>query len=864
MIDQFYRLILHSHQQKWAKAILNGGELLYPHQSDYFDPEVLKQVISGKITAGIMLLQPGSNLTKAGVIDLDCPRDAVNLEEGYQLALKLQKGAQSLGIKTYIEFSGNRGWHLWAFFLEPLPGNTAILLMQKIAKTAQFEAKEIFPCHSLKEGKCIKLPGSLHLKSGKKSGFVDAQVQWEDNYPLLPEQEALMADFVQNKPYLIAEVVLDSGDNGKLTNASVIKFDFEPNCINYLRKQGAYLDIDYNQVNLTLVRYALASNLTEAEAFNLASEVASNTSEAHPTSKSTVEAKLRNFKSAYTSAQRDPDKYIWSCAYVMSGKNFLSELDRTERGCIGSNCSKWGNDNKSNYSALRSENKANVENFLSYRSLWKAIESLSTSGRELRISTILPLLTLETQPQKVDPAISLQEAEILACCLQKPLLLTQALSLDLPAVGFSGGVAISDLKVYLEGLYQLSLPNEATFTAHLDSLRERGLRELVKQEARELIKKADLSEENIEKTLDHAIKSQNQLLRRTISELVPLSSCDGDLMADLFGTTVASIPTPSKHLNSLFNGGFAPGKLTVIAAPPGQGKTTFCAWCGDFAASQGIPVLVCSYEMSRYQLYQYTLSRKADIDSGYIERKAWLDPNHPDPESLLSRVVKAATDVHNEIAPYLTLWECGMEHTPARLKGAISQVRHNAKLSEEAPVLVIIDYLQLLNTGDDKLDTSAQETLRVSRIATMLKQLARDTGASLIAISDVTKDAYQRALKTGSLDLSALRDSFKIAHAADAIALLQTGTISTANGNHTTSKDQLELLAQKYPERERAIENLRQSVKKSPLDTFARLTILKNRGGGLGDPIFLYKKATHKFLPLNLELNQEDEYANEF
>jgi replicative DNA helicase len=117
----------------------------------------------------------------------------------------------------------------------------------------------------------------------------------------------------------------------------------------------------------------------------------------------------------------------------------------------------------------------------------------------------------------------------------------------------------------------------------------------------------------------------------------------------------------------------------------------------------------------------------------------------------------------------------------AHLKGTIAQIRRNADLNATAPVLVIVDYLQLMCCGDEKLDSGTNEVLRVSRVATGLKQLARDTSAAVVAISDINKAAYQEALRTGTLDMGELRDSFKIARAADCIMLLQTGKAQRGN-----------------------------------------------------------------------------------
>nr|WP_069791372.1 hypothetical protein [Cyanobacterium sp. IPPAS B-1200]OEJ78061.1 hypothetical protein A5482_14475 [Cyanobacterium sp. IPPAS B-1200] len=111
--------------------------------------------------------------------------------------------------------------------------------------------------------------------------------------------------------------------------------------------------------------------------------------------------------------------------------------------------------------------------------------------------------------------------------------------------------------------------------------------------------------------------------------------------------------------------------------------------------------------------------------------------------------------------------------------------------------------------------------------------------------------------------MGALRDSFKIAHSADVIMLLQSGVISIGKGDNKTFTDQLQLYANKYPQKQSAIDSLKESyeLNSSTADTYSRMTIVKNRGGKLGEPLFLYSKALHTFKPLPLE-NDSDNHNN--
>ncbi len=178
------------------------------------------------------------------------------------------------------------------------------------------------------------------------------------------------------------------------------------------------------------------------------------------------------------------------------------------------------------------------------------------------------------------------------------------------------------------------------------------------------------------------------------------------------------------------------------------------------------------------------------------------------------------------------------------------------------PDLLIVDYLQLMTTGDEKLDNAYQETLRVSKIATELKRLSRKADIPVIAISDINKNAYNEAQKGGDLDMGALRDSFKIAHSADVIMLLMsnnvTQIIKDSDGNKSeVSITQLGILAEKMRginlEMSQYIEQLAHEYKldKARADTYSRLIIAKNRTGRCGELLFRYSKAIHSFESLN-------------
>ncbi len=861
LITELTRLILHPHQQKWAKAVQAGNEIKYPHQSQPLTYDILDKHLSATLTVGVMLVN--ANVTKAGCIDIDCPRDACNLKEGLELARRIQQSAAERNLKTYIEFSGNRGWHVWLFSALPVTGNIMIAALDRIAKLAGFEAKEIFPNHPTNESKCIKLPYALHLKSKRRSGFVGATVDWDESgYPIIPSQAELMTSCLQNDCEAIlalteSPVRDDKPSEGKQPKKNFLGFNRHfsrgehPSCIKHLIANGVPLELDYNQGNLTLARYCLDKQFEETEAISLAKNVAHATPENHPTSKD-FNGKVTNFKSVLKSARRKREDYRWDCSYVLSGIQIKDRVALARRGCIGAKCPMWP------YGKDLSSASPKPEGKLINRVIWQAIYYLTAEGLEIRQSNLLKRiegLEIPEAAEAVTAADALIEAEVLAYILQNPETAAEAISFEISDLAFRSGGQESP-QTALESLLTVDTSNADTFRRHLEHLREIGLRTRVREIAAKVIKKVGDPGVSVAETLNNAITDQQQLLRQTSSEIQPMVAYTAALLEDLFSFEKSAIPTPSQWLNNVLNGGLALGKFYVLGAPPAAGKTTFTQWLGDYAAVNGYPVLVASYEIGKAQLWLYALARLGGLNSALIERRAWLDPNYPDPEMLAKRVSSAAISYQETIAPNLTILECSAEYTAARLKGVISQIRHRSELDDSKPILVIIDYLQLMLSGDEKLDNTAAETLRVSRIATSLKQLARDTNTAVIAISDITKAAYQQALSTGSLDMSALRDSFKIAHAADVIALLQSGRITVGKGDNVQTLDQLELAARNHSEKRRAIDKVRAEITLGNKDTFSRLSLLKNRGGMTAEPLFIYRKAQHNFEPINLDLGE--------
>jgi replicative DNA helicase len=916
---QLKKLILHESAQKYALAVnKHGNEVKYPHQQNYLTEADLTATVEGGKTIGIMLSQDKTYLTKAGAIDIDIPRDAKNLTEGLALAKRLQEIALKLNLRAYIEFSGSRGFHLWILANKPIYASLMQSVLKAISFKANFDCKEIFP-NSIPESKCIKLPTSIHLKTGNRCGFIDNEFNPNNPQINLENQANLMAEFEQNSIEDLTDVanlsleisfnnnynnlpnnsqntnVNNLNNNSNLdgyylnSNTDKIQVNQEeinqklnsfgnnhPSCINHLLNNGSPLEIDYNQANLTLVRYSISRNIGLKEAIALAELMAKNTSDSHSTSKD-YQGKSTNFKSAYTSALRNKSDYGFSCSYVLAN---LNGQKLATRGCIGSKCPLFkpktdyqnnsstqnnlsGNDfshnsSDNNFNRTKSDKVSDIKSVNKYYPLnqliFEAMIKLASEDKEVCKSNIVT--EVEAKIKDIEPqqrysgseAISLRESELLGYFLSNTELILD--HLDLLSEGFITNIDLSNLKIgdHFDYLLNLKLPSEDTLQTHLELIQLEGLKLLSTSKFKQY--QAEILTSNPVEVLAKNLDETEEILKQSLNdeEILPVSERSNDWFLNLLAEDKKLISTFSNDLNYLLNGGFGRGKLTVIGAPPANGKSTLCLQLADFACLQGFKVVYASYEMSKEQIFLTQLSRLGQINSNLLEAKVF----HHD-EDLNRTLIDTYNEYNQLIAPNLHIIEADDKYTPNRLLAITKKLK---------PDLLIIDYLQLMSSGDEKLDSAYQETLRVSKIATELKRLSRKADIPVIAISDVNKNAYNEALKGGDLDMGALRDSFKIAHSADTIALLISNNITQiikdSEGNKSEkSVNQLYILAEKLRainlEMSQKIEELAHEYKldKARADTYSRLIIAKNRTGKCGELLLRYSKAIHTFDSLN-------------
>ena len=208
-----------------------------------------------------------------------------------------------------------------------------------------------------------------------------------------------------------------------------------------------------------------------------------------------------------------------------------------------------------------------------------------------------------------------------------------------------------------------------------------------------------------------------------------------------------------KHLDSTLTG-LGKGDFIILAARPGMGKTSFALNIAVNVAKQNIPVAVFSLEMTVEQLVTRILSSEAGVDSqvlrsGNIQVADW----------------EALAIASEDVSSTPMILDDSSNITASEIKAKIK--RYNQNPDRENIGLIVIDYLQLMNSGN-KTFSRVQE---ISEITRTLKIMAKELEVPIITLSQLSR-ATDKTSKSHRPTLSDLRDSGSIEQDADVVMFL--------------------------------------------------------------------------------------------
>ena len=303
-----------------------------------------------------------------------------------------------------------------------------------------------------------------------------------------------------------------------------------------------------------------------------------------------------------------------------------------------------------------------------------------------------------------------------------------------------------------------------------------------------------------EKSILNVSKGTRTSEFRTVQDVLVKAQEDLEKLAKHKGK-VTGLTTGLVDLDNLTNG-FSPTQLVIIAARPAVGKTAFALNIACAAAkSTKKNIAIFSLEMPAEQLIMRMISSLGQVDNkklqtGKMENEDWKRVNEA-----ISQL--ADTNLYFHDAGGITASEIKAKCRRLSTQG-------------EGLGLVIIDYLQLIDSSSKYSGSRQQE---VSEISRSLKTMALELEVPVIALSQLSRNVEKREDKKPVL--SDLRESGSIEQDADIVAALHA------------------------PEVEGQIDDT--------LPVPIQLIILKHRNGPISTIDMLFKKRTSTFLSIKKE-----------
>lgn len=216
----------------------------------------------------------------------------------------------------------------------------------------------------------------------------------------------------------------------------------------------------------------------------------------------------------------------------------------------------------------------------------------------------------------------------------------------------------------------------------------------------------------------------------------------------------AGLSTGLDGLDDLI-GGLAPGRLVVLAARPGMGKTAMALGMAEWISLSGAVVLIVSKEMGAAELAERSIASASGIGVARVQRPRTLDWRHMD------KLWEAAESISG--LPIAIDESSG--GSPSDVASVARRMRSRSGLG-----LVVVDYIQLLESEPSAKSSRESRQEAVAKISGSLKRLARELDVPVLALSQLNRAVEMREDRRPRM--ADLRESGAIEQDADQVVLL--------------------------------------------------------------------------------------------
>ncbi len=182
----------------------------------------------------------------------------------------------------------------------------------------------------------------------------------------------------------------------------------------------------------------------------------------------------------------------------------------------------------------------------------------------------------------------------------------------------------------------------------------------------------------------------------------------------IFGA-FSAVPTP-----------FWRGSLTLIAAPPGVGKTSWALDMVADAAAQGVPAAIGCYEHTEQELAERLRRQAAGKAFG---------PHPEDPNDIHAPIVeRMLARAGNTVLLHL-------DSETDTLRTFEDMLLHDEGFPADGPALVVLDYIQRAPVVN-RMGQLITDDTRAGEAAAALKRMALEHGWGVVGISAMEKTSF--------------------------------------------------------------------------------------------------------------------------
>ena len=319
-----------------------------------------------------------------------------------------------------------------------------------------------------------------------------------------------------------------------------------------------------------------------------------------------------------------------------------------------------------------------------------------------------------------------------------------------------------DKKLNTVGLdYLTDVIDSVVTTANLDFyikiIKDYAIRRNLIETATEIIN-TTYEDENITTLLDTAEKNILNVVRaRSAGSFMPIQEVLRNAQAKLEELaknkrTITGLETGFPDFDKITTG-LHGGEMIILAARPGMGKTALALNMASFAAMHTKKaVAIFNLEMSAEMLVNRMIASVGQIDSYKLQTGNMLEKDWQRYNEALSQLSETNIFIEDNVSV-----------TAQDIRAKCRRLAN----SETGLGLVVIDYLQLINSGSRRVESRQVE---VSEISRALKTMAVELEVPVIALAQLSRSAEKR--ESNQPMLSDLRESGSLEQDADMVLFI--------------------------------------------------------------------------------------------